>query len=169
MLAGRLDRVGPFGWNAQSPDLESRIDEGMHLHRWHQGADTDERWHRLAAIEAFLRAGLVAPVQETSFGDLERRGKEIFESREAQCANCHEGGGSDGELHRIELDPRPGFLIDDEPFKTPPLHFIGGTAPYFHDGSAATLRDVLRGDRMGHTSHLSEADKTALISYLETL
>jgi len=41
-------------------------------------------------------------------------------------------------------------------FRTPPLLYIGSTAPYFHDGRYATLEQLLEDnlDRMGHTSHL---------------
>ena len=56
-------------------------------------------------------------------------------------------------------------------FDTPSLRFVGGTAPYFHDGRFATLEDLLMnpGGRMGHTLHLSRRDALALTAYLETL
>jgi DNA-binding beta-propeller fold protein YncE/cytochrome c peroxidase len=58
-------------------------------------------------------------------------------------------------------------------YNTPSLEGVGLSAPYFHDGSAHSLRDVLTvgnpGDRMGRTSQLSPADLDALVSYLETL
>jgi cytochrome c peroxidase len=56
-------------------------------------------------------------------------------------------------------------------FKTPSLLFVGGTPPYFHDGSAATLEEVLEKnrDRMGKTSHLSPDDRAALVAFLRTL
>jgi cytochrome c peroxidase len=58
-------------------------------------------------------------------------------------------------------------------YNTPSLVGVAGTGPYFHDGSARTLRDVLTtgnpGDRMGRTSQLSPADVDALVAYLDTL
>jgi cytochrome c peroxidase len=56
-------------------------------------------------------------------------------------------------------------------FDTPSLLHIGASAPYFHDGRFATLRDMLdsTSGTMGKTSHLSAADKDALVSYLRTL
>jgi cytochrome c peroxidase len=58
-------------------------------------------------------------------------------------------------------------------YNTPSLLGVGATAPYFHDGSARTLREVLTtgnpGDRMGRTSHLKAEDIDALVAYLETL
>jgi len=58
-------------------------------------------------------------------------------------------------------------------YNTPSLVGVGHSAPYFHDGSAPTLRDVVTtnnpGDRMGRTSQLPRADVDALVAYLETL
>ena len=52
-------------------------------------------------------------------------------------------------------------------FDTPTLRAIFATAPYFHDGSAATLRDVV--DRLPFTQTLSDDDRNALVEYLKTL
>jgi cytochrome c peroxidase len=52
-------------------------------------------------------------------------------------------------------------------FDTPSLRGIFATAPYFHDGSAATLRDVV--DRLQFSSGLPETDKADLVAYLLTL
>jgi cytochrome c peroxidase len=71
-----------------------------------------------------------------------------------------------------KLPVAKGF--DDETrttFKTPSLWFVAGTAPYFHDGSAATLEELVRenGNRMGDTRHLSAGEQGALVAYLRTL
>jgi cytochrome c peroxidase len=58
-------------------------------------------------------------------------------------------------------------------YNTPSLIGVGATGPYFHDGSAKTLREVVTvgnpGDRMGRTSQLSSDQVDALVAYLETL
>ena len=63
---------------------------------------------------------------------------------------------------------KPGEALD-----TPTLVEIWRTAPYLHDGSAATLREVLvdhnPADRHGRTSHLSSSQLEALIAYLLSL
>jgi cytochrome c peroxidase len=55
-------------------------------------------------------------------------------------------------------------------FDTPSLRELWLTAPYLHDGRAMTLRDVLVGfninDSHGITSHLSDAELTALETFL---
>ena len=53
---------------------------------------------------------------------------------------------------------------------TPTLRGLWRTAPYLHDGSAATLRDVLvgrnRADRHGRTSQLSADQLSDLLAFL---
>jgi cytochrome c peroxidase len=64
-------------------------------------------------------------------------------------------------------------------FKTPTLRDVGRRGPYMHDGSLATLEDVIDYyDRGGNQNpymdenivplHLSEAEKKALLAFLRT-
>jgi cytochrome c peroxidase len=61
-----------------------------------------------------------------------------------------------------------GPLID-----TPTLRFLYDSAPYLHDGSAATLRDILThanpGDVHGVTSHLAEREIADLVAFMLAL
>jgi DNA-binding beta-propeller fold protein YncE len=168
MLAGRVNASGPYGWHAQNPTLLDRLAEGFSRHRW-WGPDPN-------ALTLFLRKGLVTPPRpERELTEQEQRGKQIFESPEAECARCHIPGAelTDRVAHAFDkVDQVPGFEDEEDPkFKTPSLLFVGGTPPYFHDGRAPTLAALVEknGSRMGKTSHLSAADKAALVAYLETL
>ena len=70
------------------------------------------------------------------------------------------------------LPPLRGFHEDPKnDFKTPSLLYISGTAPYFHDGSVATLEQLVESnnDRMGKTNQLSQGDRAALVAFLRTL
>jgi cytochrome c peroxidase len=70
----------------------------------------------------------------------------------------------------IDGHPRPSCAFD-----TPALRGLTDSAPYFHDGSAATLEDVLpamlqAGAPAGSAPPtLSAADETALVEYLRSL
>ena len=66
---------------------------------------------------------------------------------------------------------RNGPEPDDWLFKVPSLLYVGGSAPYFHDGSEPSLASLIdhNGTRMGHTKQLSPADRAALVAFLETL
>ncbi|MFT3772649.1 MAG: hypothetical protein QM820_45235 [Minicystis sp.] len=181
MLAGRVAASGPYGWHAESRDLVARLKAGFGLHRW--GAQRDngygdgELLGRAQYLTPFLRHGLVPPPRDVHpLTPEEARGKEIFGSGEAQCARCHVPATeyTDRVAYRFSpsVPPPPGFEDEaDQRFKAPSLLFVGGTPPYYHDGHAATLEELIEknGDRMGHTSHLSREDRAALIAFLRTL
>jgi cytochrome c peroxidase len=97
------------------------------------------------------------------------RGKKIFDSYDTGCRDCHDPshGLSDGERHDVGSKAKGDVRAS---FETPSLRFVGGTAPYFHDGRFPTLEALLRGSpRMADTSHLSQGELDDLAAYLETL
>ncbi len=97
------------------------------------------------------------------------RGAQIFASREAACSSCHSGKNfTDGAVHDVKSRTESDRASS---FKTPTLHFVGGTGPYFHDGRYKTLHELLRDSdgKMGHTKHLSESELESLEAYVRTL
>jgi hypothetical protein len=179
MLAGRVNASGPYGWHAQNATLLDRLAEGFSRHRW-AGREVSPKSgltrERATALAPFLRKGLVPPPRiERELTEQEQRGKQVFESPETECIRCHIPGSelTDRVAHAFDkIEPPPGFEDEaDTKFKTPSLLFVGGTPPYYHDGHAPTLEALVarNGDRMGKTSHLTPADKAALVAYLETL
>jgi cytochrome c peroxidase len=107
----------------------------------------------------------------------------------AKCASCHSGFAfTDYAFHDIGLpgdDRGRGAVLRldavDHAFKTPGLREIGRSAPYMHDGSLATLDDVLRhyaggvverptvSKDLAHGLKLSDAERADLIAFLGTL
>lgn len=66
----------------------------------------------------------------------------------AGCAGCHAGPLlSDFRMHKLPVPTRPGEAIDlgngKGQFRTPSLRMVTLTGPYMHNGSLATLDDVL--------------------------
>ena len=166
MLAGRVTTAAPYAWNGTTKTLQD------HLHLTFDRLDG-------TGLKSLDLEGLVAyvstmrppvPKQDAHASDPKvARGAQIFASKEAACSSCHAGANfSDGVTHdvksRTESDRGASF-------KTPTLHFVGGTGPYFHDGRYKTLHDLLRDidGKMGHTKHLSEADLDSLEAYMRTL
>jgi cytochrome c peroxidase len=56
-------------------------------------------------------------------------------------------------------------------FQVPSLKYVGGSAPYFHDGRYKTLEELIKASdgKMGHTGHLAESDVSDLAAFLRTL
>jgi hypothetical protein len=179
MLAGRVSASGPYGWHAQAADLVERLADGFNLHRWGRGDADAKSWmtgERANALGAFLRKGVVLPPGiGRELSDVEKEGKKIFESDATQCTVCHVASTeftNRAPARLPKLPTLPGFEDEaDDKFKTPSLFFVSGSAPYFHDGSVSTLSELIakNGDRMGKTSQLTQAEKDALVAYLETL
>jgi cytochrome c peroxidase len=92
------------------------------------------------------------------------RGGEVF--AEQGCAECHVGpAGTNLQSYAVGTGSDPDALYD-----TPSLRWLWLTAPYFHDGSAATLYDVfmLRGTHQ-LIQTVSTEDIDALVAYLLSL
>jgi cytochrome c peroxidase len=119
----------------------------------------------------------------------EQRGFRLFTGK-ANCSVCHLGPTlSDDDFHNTGVaagsgDPgRYGVTGRDEDqgrFRTPTLREIQRTAPYMHDGSLATLDEVIEFYDRGGEPHpnlspeirplsLTEREKLALTSYLRAL
>jgi cytochrome c peroxidase len=54
-------------------------------------------------------------------------------------------------------------------FKGPILRGLAGRAPYFHNGSAATLLEVVNFYDLRFNLRLSEQQKAELVAFLRTL
>lgn len=129
-----------------------------------------------------FRAGEVA-----ALSDEERAGLWFYESR-GRCWRCHSGPNfSDEDFHATGVgdgdDGRfavTGDEADRGRFKTPTLRGLVETAPYMHDGSLATLEDVVahyRGGAQGRTGldpriapiEMTDDDARHLVAFLRAL
>lgn len=102
------------------------------------------------------------------------RGKVVFFSEETKCATCHSGPDfTDRQMHDVGTGANDPSEKMGTRYDTPTLLRAYRNTAYFHDGSAATLRDVLttanKGDRHGKTSHLSPTEIDDLIEFLKSL
>lgn len=95
-------------------------------------------------------------------------GKALFESEETQCATCHYGPYYT-DLNSYNVGTR-NELDTSGSFDTPSLIELWRTAPYLHDGSAATIQEVLTTknpkDLHGKTSHLTETEIDQLSAFI---
>ncbi len=86
-----------------------------------------------------------------------------------------QGGGSYDQPPTPEPDVDPDEGPDPSEWRTPPLWGVADSAPYLHDGRAATLQQAiaLHGGQGTHSAgrfqDLSRTEKTQLIAFLKTL
>ena len=86
--------------------------------------------------------------------DSAKRGYDVF--KKAKCDNCHSGVlFQDQQYHNVGIGmkaekPDEGRFVvtkadkDKGAFKTPTLRDVARSAPYFHDGSVATLEEAVK-------------------------
>jgi cytochrome c peroxidase len=127
------------------------------------------------AIDAYLKSlqPIASPfLTNGALSVSAERGKQIFINREVGCAQCHRPPlFTDQRSHDVGTLGKYDQPMDR--FDTPSLLEVWRTAPYLHDGSATTLRDVLThsalGDRHGKTSTLSRQQLDDLEAYILSL
>lgn len=166
MLAGRLEGAAPFGWNGDASDVSLHLVSTV-SRLGGRGLDGEDK----EALVAYVSSMRTPPSAKASaHGTSWAHGQEIFRSTEAGCSGCHGENGDlpDGDKHDVKSRAAGDRQAK---FDTPSLRFVGGSAPYFHDGRYADLKTLLvKSDgKMGHTKHLSPSDLADLTTYLESL
>ncbi|HET8733269.1 MAG TPA: cytochrome c peroxidase [Anaeromyxobacteraceae bacterium] len=164
--------------------------------------DLDRIAEAIAAYEATRMSGNSAfdrwdAGDPKALDEKQKQGFRVFFGK-AACNQCHLGPNlTDSRFHNLGVgwrppapgaDPASGFadpgrarvtgrLEDTGAFKTPTLRDVSRRAPYMHDGSVATLRDVvLLYDRGGTPNpwlapemkplHLTPGEVDALVAFL---
>ncbi len=171
-------------------DETIRVEQGGHYRR-----DVPSQLPDLQALAKFTNYAIPFPQNPNRNADAatlasQSRGEKLFNAR---CTSCHSGNYlTDSGSGNPTLDPSGPVLLHDigtcattgpfpdKPaadiagnpraacaFDTPTLRGIFATAPYFHDGSAATLEEVIA--RVPNTSDLSATDRADLVNHLKTL
>ena len=97
-----------------------------------------------------------------------KRGREIFFTEKGNCSACHVGANlADEKYHNIGVgmdkktltldDMQSRTMMSTWGIQTPTIRNVALTSPYMHDGSVATLEEVVEWyDKGGHPhKHLS--------------
>ncbi|MFV8750442.1 c-type cytochrome [Nannocystaceae bacterium ST9] len=160
LLAGRVVGTHPYKWDGKDSDLPTSLRNTVGRLGGSGLTDADVR-----DLRAYLE-GLPEPKAPTADHGAVLRGKAIFESEDTACSACHDGAKlADGEQY--------DFATNLTQVDTPSLVGLAYSAPYYHDGSARTLRALLTDKAtvhgMGKTSQLDDAQIDDLIAYLESL
>lgn len=128
---------------------------------------------------------------KTAMSESQIRGAQVFFNK-AKCDSCHLGFNfTDGSYENIGIGmekPTPDLgrfvvsqrEVDKGAFKTPTLREVEFTAPYMHDGSLATLEEVVEHYDKGGIENpwladrivpleLSDQEKADLVAFMKAL
>lgn len=196
-------RLGRLGWKANVPSLDEFARDAMSNEMgitvpeqagltFGTTADDDDAADPEISVQdiedlAFFMKMLAPPPRSSIEPALEDEGEIIFS--DIGCAACHvpalqDADGNDVPLYSDLLlhDVTPSYFLGIEDgdasmreFRTPPLWGLATTAPYMHDGSAATVEEAI----LQHASEAQAARNTyldlppalqrALLAFLESL
>ena len=195
-----------FFWDARSSSLEEQVLKPIQDPN-EMDLTLDEASSRVGLNAAMMSQALASYVRSILSGDSpydrfingdraaltseQQIGLQIFRGK-GNCTACHVGPTfSDEKLHNTGVAWRPatgsgqsGEFRDrgagEGTFKTPTLREVARTAPYMHDGSLATLDEVVEFyDEGGRANpnrdpelralHLSVTEKQALIAFVHAL
>ncbi|EMJ98342.1 cytochrome-c peroxidase [Leptospira alstonii] len=160
-------------------------------------SSTEENSTRVQIITYDNIAGAIAAFERTlktqdRFDDFQRGNHKALSAEEQEglekflttgCTTCHVGpllGGNSfrklGQINPYENTADKGRQdltknsADAFVFKVPSLRNVAITAPYFHDGKAATLEEAVK--KMAHLQlgkELSESDIKSIVTFLKAL
>ncbi|HEX2688484.1 MAG TPA: c-type cytochrome [Kofleriaceae bacterium] len=158
LLSGRLVGTHPFKWDGTDATLRDSLRSTM---RRLGGFGLPKK--ATDALASYLES--LPPVRTPTRDTTQvARGKKLFETE--GCRSCHDGPAyTDRDRHKFS-----GTLQESD---TPSLLGLAASAPYFHDGSAATIEALLR-DRgavhgMADSARLTDQQVTDLTAFLDTL
>lgn len=134
----------------------------------------DQVTSKLPALRAYQHSLPAPPPPAGSFDTAAAtRGRAVFGRN---CMNCHVGAnGTDnngGKLHAPEetgMDGAYAARTANKAYRTTPLRGLWQHPPYFHDGSAATLADVVAHYNRARQLQLNAEQQRDLVEYLKSL
>jgi len=156
-----------FFWDGRAATLEEQVVMPI-VNPKEMDLNLDEAAKRVGIDVATLQRALATYVRTILSGDSpydryiqgdrgaltpeQKAGLQLFRGK-AECASCHLGPNlTDERFHNTgigRIEDEPGhFAVSKKPehrgaFKTPSLREVARTPPYMHDGSLATIADVI--------------------------
>ena len=160
-VAGGISGRAPYHWDGGLASFGDLVTTVYNQRMGGPNLVTDQ----VAGTQAWMNAIPRLP-GVVSDPDAVARGQDLFNDSTHGCALCH--GGAQFTNDRSNLDVGTGGA-----FKVPSLVGLAYTAPYLHDGCAASLADRFGscggGDQHGVTSTLTQAQTSDLIAFLDSL
>jgi cytochrome c peroxidase len=191
-----------FFWDGRAASLEDQVLQPI-ANPAEMGSKPDEAARRAGTTVEVMRDALASYVRSILSGDSrydaylggdsgalsaqEAAGLKLFTGK-AGCSGCHVGPNlTDERFHNtgIGKDDEGRFAVSHQPrdrgaFRTPGLREVAGAPPFMHDGSLATVADVIEHYDQGGRANgnldreirklgLTAAEKQALAAFLRTL
>lgn len=189
-----LSATHPLHWSADRDEVQDfehtirgQLMQGRGLLRGNlpdaMGDNIDGRSRLLDALALYSNSHDVpiSPYSKNGLSAAAQAGQKLFHSESAGCAKCHSGeyycdsvtGQTPFKLHDVGTGKDDPSELMGTKYDTPTLLGVYRSAPYLHDGSAATLKQLLTtsnpNDQHGKTQHMNEQQISELVQFLKAL
>lgn len=191
---GGLAATHPLHWSADRDEVQDfehtirgQLMQGRGLLRGQLpdalGDEINGRSRLLDALALYTNSHEVpiSPYSRNGLSKAAKRGQTLFHSETVGCATCHSGeyycdsvtGQKPFQLHDVGTGADDPSELMGSKYDTPTLLGIYRSAPYLHDGSATTLKQLLTAsnpnDQHGKTQNLNDAEISDLMQFLKAL
>jgi cytochrome c peroxidase len=168
----------PVNLNTNADEVVGRLNADPAVVRQFQAAygSAPDRENFLDALVTFEKS-LVTPGARfdrwlggdaSALSPAELEGYALFKS--LGCIACHQGVNVGGNLFQRQGVFHPLVKGSPQIVRVPSLRNVATTAPYFHDGSAATLHDAVRRMAAAQLDRtLTDEQVARLVDFLQTL
>jgi cytochrome c peroxidase len=153
--------TAPFAWAGRFATLSAQVHQSLLTSL--RGPSAEDAL--VEDLTAYLQSLRPPPPRRSRDDPAARRGSLVFDHR--RCQTCHAPPHYTTEgVKSVGLDDGAG---GHRAFNAPSLLGVGWTAPYFHDGRASTLEDVLKTHPPGPKTPLGPDELSDLKAFLESL
>ena len=158
--------TGPWAWNGRKETLEEQIKTSLVISMQTQ---TESDSLPIRPLAAYLNS--LQPPPSMTVAQAKHPSEELLKLAQqdfvsAGCRDCHSGAAftSDGR-YDVGIHDEQGETM----FNPPSLRGVSQRPPFFHDGRAATLTDVLKSSHHDQENPLTDEQVERLLILLETL
>lgn len=164
-----VSRTGPWTWHGWQTDLGKAVEKSLTDTLFGPRPSAND----VRALEAFLDTLDHPPNPhhnpDGALSEAAERGKALFHGK-ARCARCHHGDHyTSTKNHDVKIEPDNS---DYDLWNPPSLRGAYDRGPYFHDGRADTLEEVLQfhhaPERLGGAA-LTPQERSELVEFLKAL
>ncbi len=166
-----VHQTGPWTWHGWQTDLHDAMSKSFTETMQKRGISDDDSRAVLAYLESLEPPPNPFRNLDGTLSAAAARGKLVFESRQAGCANCHSGEYfTDGKIHDVGLGSDEDRY---DGYNTPSLRGVYRKVRFLHDGRAKSLEEVLADEHASENvageGPLSPSQLSDLVDYLKSL
>ncbi len=153
--------TSPFTWTGEFDRLADQVHQSLRTSL--RGPEAEPGM--VNDLTAYLETLPPPPPRRSADDPAALRGAEAFRAR--RCVSCHRPPlYTSAGTRDVGLDDGPG---GHRRFNAPALRGVSWTAPYLHDGRAATLADLLDVHSPGRKDPMDPRERDDLVAFLESL